>query len=118
MLATAAAMLAELPVAIVYVAAAAAAASLVVTRPTQSALLPSLARTPDELTAANGAAGVAEGAGVLLGPLAAAAVLAVSTPSTVFLLAGAVATRWPARATSPGGDGLERCRRPGPGRGA
>ena len=92
MLATAAAMLAELPVAIVYVAATVAAASLVVTRPTQSALLPSLARTPDELTAANGAAGVAEGAGVLLGPLAAAAVLTVSTPSTVFFLAGAVLT--------------------------
>lgn len=88
MLATAAAMLAELPVPIVYLAAAAAATSLVVTRPTQSALLPSLARTPDELTAANGAAGVVEGAGVLLGPLAAAAVLAGSTPSTVFVLGG------------------------------
>jgi len=92
MLATAAAMLAALPVVVVYAAATVAAASLVVTRPTQSALLPSLARTPDELTAANGAAGVAEGAGVLLGPLAAAAVLTVSTPSTVFLLAGAVLT--------------------------
>ncbi len=88
MLATASAMLAGLPVLIVYLAAAAAATSLVVTRPTQSALLPSLARAPDELTAANGAAGVVEGAGLLLGPLAAAAVLAVSTPSTVFLLAG------------------------------
>ena len=88
MLATAAAMLAGLPVLVVYLVAAAAATSVVVTRPTQSALLPSLARTPDELTAANGTAGVMEGIGVLLGPLAAAAILAVSTPATVFLLAG------------------------------
>jgi MFS family permease len=90
MLATAAAMLASLPVLVVYLVAAVAASSLVVTRPTQSALLPSLARTSDELTAANGAAGVAEGTGVLAGPLAAAAILTVSTPATVFLLGGAV----------------------------
>ncbi len=90
MLATAVAMLAELPVAIVYLFAAVTASSLVVTRPTQSALLPSLARTPDELTAANGAAGVVEGAGILIGPLAAAAILTQSTPATVFL-AGATA---------------------------
>lgn len=88
MLATAGAMLVGLPVVIVYLAAAVAASSLVVTRPTQSALLPSLARTPDELTAANGTAGIVEGAGVLLGPLAAAAVLAVSTPASVFGLGG------------------------------
>src|SRR5688572_19954564 len=80
MLATAAAMLAGLPVPVVYLAAAVAATSLVVTRPTQSALLPSLAGTPAELTAANGTAGVAEGTGALFGPLAAAAILAVSTP--------------------------------------
>ena len=90
MLATAAAMLAGLPIPIVYLAAAAAATSFVVTRPTQSALLPSLAGTTDDLTAANGTAGVAEGVGALMGPLAAAAVLAVSTPATVFLLAGVV----------------------------
>lgn len=88
MLATAAAMLADLPILIVYLAAAAAASSMVVTRPTQSALLPSLARTPDELTAANGAAGVAEGAGVVLGPLAAAAILTTFTPALVFLFGG------------------------------
>lgn len=88
MFGTAAAMSLALPVPLVYVAAAAAATSLVVTRPTQSALLPSLSRTPDELTAANGAAGVVEGAGVLIGPLIAAAVLAVSTTSVVFLIAG------------------------------
>src|SRR5688572_28927388 len=88
MLATAAAMFAGLPLPIVYLAAAAAATSLVVTRPTQSALLPSLAGTPDDLTAANGTAGVAEGVGALVGPLATAAALAVWTPAAVFLIAG------------------------------
>ena len=110
MLATAGAMLAGLPVLIVYLAAAIAATSLVVTRPTQSALLPSLARTPDELTAANGTAGIVEGAGVLSGPLAAAAVLAVSTPAMVFGLAG-IALAVAAVATlslRPSDDGLRQ----------
>ena len=88
MLATAAAMAADLPVVVVYAAAAVAASSLVVTRPTQSALMPSLARTPDELTAANGAAGVVEGLGVALGPLLVAIILAGSTVAAVFLVAG------------------------------
>jgi predicted MFS family arabinose efflux permease len=88
MLATAAAMFAGLPIPVVYAAAVAAASSLVVTRPTQSALLPSLSRTPDELTAANGTAGVVEGAGILLGPLIAAAVLIDGTVAHVFVIAG------------------------------
>lgn len=92
MLLTAGAMLANLPVAVVYVAAAAAAASLVVTRPTQSALLPSLADTPEELTAANSAAGVMEGVGVLVGPLIAAAVLTSSTVAVVFGIAAVALT--------------------------
>jgi MFS family permease len=87
-LATAAAMSVDLPVVAVYGIAAVAASSLVVTRPTQSALLPSLANTPDELTAGNAAVGVTEGAGVLFGPLVAAAVLTGSTPAMVFLIAG------------------------------
>jgi hypothetical protein len=88
MVVTAGAMAGGAPVWVVYAAAAAAATSLVVTRPTQSALLPSLSRTPDELTAANGAAGVVEGVGLLVGPLVAAAVLVGSTTATVFLVGG------------------------------
>jgi MFS family permease len=90
MLATAAAMLAEAPVVVVYSAAAVAASSLVVTRPTQSALLPALAVSPEDLTAANGASGFIEGAGLLLGPLLAAAILTTGTPATVFLGAGII----------------------------
>ncbi len=81
-------MMAGLPVAVVYAVAALAATSLVVTRPTQSALLPSLAKTPNELTAANGAAGIVEGAGVLIGPLIAALVLTRATTDVVFLVSG------------------------------
>lgn len=88
MLGTAAAMLLDLPVAVVYASAIVAATALVVTRPTQSALLPSLARTPDELTAANGAAGIVEGLGVLVGPLVAAIILTGSSVGVVFLVAG------------------------------
>jgi MFS family permease len=87
MLATAVAMLVVAPVVVVYALAAVTATSLVVTRPTQSALLPSLAVSPEELTAANAASGVVEGAGVLAGPLLAAAILTTGTPATVFFAA-------------------------------
>src|SRR5689334_3665664 len=72
------------PPAVVVAAGAAAAAMLGFTRPTQGALLPSLSRTPEELTAANGLSGTIEGFGMLLGPLAAAAILAIGRPADVF----------------------------------
>ena len=79
------AMTLELEPLVVYGFACVEAATLTMTRPAQGALLPELAETPEELTAANGFSAVAEGAGVLLGPLAAAAILAVSTPAAVFV---------------------------------
>jgi MFS family permease len=83
-------MVAGAPPLLVYAVAATASAMLSITRPAQGALLPSLARTPEELGAANGLAGSLEGLGLLLGPLAAAAFLLVGTPGTVFV-AGALA---------------------------
>ena len=83
--ATAAGMLLGAPPAVVYVCAAVAAAGTTFTRPAQGALLPGLSRTPEELTAANSITGTAEGAGVLLGPLVAAAILTVSTPAAVWV---------------------------------
>jgi MFS family permease len=80
-------MLADAPPFVTYAVGAVAAASLVVTRPTQSALLPSLAMAPADCTAANGASGFFEGGGQLIGPLAAAAILTVGTPATVFFAA-------------------------------
>ena len=82
-------MLADAPPLVTYLVAAATAASLVVTRPTQSALLPSLAMAPADCTVANGASGFFEGGGQLIGPLAAAAILAVGTPATVFFAGSA-----------------------------
>ena len=69
---------------VVVLAATCAATALSVTRPAQGSLIPSLSRTPEELTAANGLSGTMEGAGMLVGPLIAAAILAVATPTTVF----------------------------------
>jgi MFS family permease len=82
-------MVADAPPALTYALAAVAASSLVVTRPTQSALVPSLAVAPEDCTAANGASGFFEGGGMLIGPLAAAAILTVGTPASVFLVAAA-----------------------------
>lgn len=82
--ATAAGMLLEANPVIVVLSAAAASVALTFTRPTQGALLPGLSRTPEELTAANGLSGTVEGAGVLIGPLVAAGLLAIGTPGLVF----------------------------------
>jgi len=83
----AAAMVAGAPVPIVVGVAALGSAALVVVRPTQTAMLPSLSQTPDELAAANGAAGIVEGAGILVGPLVAAVALANGGPPLVVVLA-------------------------------
>jgi MFS family permease len=83
---TAAALFASAPVAIVYPLAASAAVSVTLSRPAQSALLPSVTATPEELTAANGVSGVVEGVGLFLGPLVAGIALAVGNPGTVFAI--------------------------------
>ena len=56
-------------------------------RQVQAALLPWLARTPDELTHANTAVSVAQSAAMLGGPAVAAGLLAVSTPQAAMLAA-------------------------------
>jgi len=60
-------------------------------RPALQALLPSLARTPEELIASNGATSTIEGLGTLVGPLLAGALVAVSSAGLVFAVsAGAL----------------------------
>ena len=71
---------------VVYPLAAVVASALPLTRPVQSALLPQLASTPEELTAANAAAGTIQSAGALAGPATAALLLGVRGPGLVFLV--------------------------------
>ena len=76
--AIAAAMYTGAPAAVTYALTAVMAATLTVTRPVQSALLPLLTRSPDELIAANVVAGSEYGAMTLIGPATAGAFIAVS----------------------------------------
>jgi MFS family permease len=64
------------PLAAIFVFATVAATAGALVRPLQSAVVPSLARTPDELVAANVATSVGEGLGAFAGPLAAGIVAA------------------------------------------
>ena len=90
--ATAVALLTDAPVPLIYGLAALAATSITVTRPAQNALLPMLARTPDELTAANVASGWTESVSVLVGPAVAALLLGLYGSGAVFaVMAGLVA---------------------------
>jgi MFS family permease len=57
-------------------------------RPAQQALLPSLARTPEELIASNGATSTIESLGTLVGPLLAGVLVSVADVGTVFALGG------------------------------
>jgi MFS family permease len=110
--ATGAAMLLGAPPPIVYLSGACLAGAITFTRPAQGALLPALAKTPEELTAANSVAGTVEGLGTLVGPLVAAGIMAVSGPGEVWVAGGITALvaavlvgRLPRPATVPGRSG-------------
>jgi MFS family permease len=57
-------------------------------RPGMQAILPSLARTPEELIASNGATSTIESLGTLAGPLLAGVLVSVADPGVVFAVAG------------------------------
>lgn len=78
-------MLAEAPVAFTLFLAAVAATALTITRPAHGSLVPDLATTPDEITAANVVTSTAEGVGILIGPGIAGLVLLGGEPGQVYL---------------------------------
>jgi MFS family permease len=85
--ATAAAIFAGSPIWVVYALAAGVALTASMVRPMQSALLPQLARTPEELTAANLVVTTIESSGIFLGPAIGGLLLAATNTQTVFAAA-------------------------------
>jgi MFS family permease len=77
---------ADAPVAIVYVISIFITAAATPFRPAEAALTPTLARTPDELTAANVVSSTIESVGIFGGPAIAGLVLAASGTVTVFIV--------------------------------
>lgn len=76
------------PAPAVYVIVALSTVAGTVFRPAQAALLPSLARTPAELTAANVASSTFESVGSFVGPALGGLLLAATNAETVFLFNG------------------------------
>jgi len=87
MAATAVVLFAGLPSWVVYTVAGVVALTASIVRPIQSALLPQLARTPEELTAANLVLTTIESSGIFLGPAAGGLLLAATNAQTVFAAA-------------------------------
>jgi MFS family permease len=92
---TAAAVFADAPVALVYVLAGVVTLVSTAFRPAQAALLPSLARTPQELTAANLTATTTESVALFAGPAAGGLLLAATDVGFVFV-ASTVTFLWSA----------------------
>jgi MFS family permease len=86
----AAAVFAGAPAVTVYALAAIAAVTGTAFGPAQSALLPSLARSPEELTAANATSTTLESVGFFVGPALGGLLLAVTSVGAVFTLAAAL----------------------------
>jgi MFS family permease len=81
----AAAVFANAPAAVVYGLVSFVVLVATAFRPAQSALIPSLARTPEELTAANVTSSTIEGVGSFAGPAIGGALLAVTNIGVLFV---------------------------------
>ncbi|HEX6843864.1 MAG TPA: MFS transporter [Actinomycetota bacterium] len=82
-------VLADVPAGWIYALASIGVIVSTAFRPAQAALIPSLATTPQELTASNVVSSTIESLGMFVGPAIGAAILAFSGPAAVFFLAAA-----------------------------
>jgi MFS family permease len=89
-LATAAVAAAADVVLVAYAGAVLTSVAVATTRPAQASMLPSVADTPEQLTAANVALGWVENAGIALAGLVAGALLAVSDPALTLAVGSAL----------------------------
>jgi MFS family permease len=87
----AAAMLVDLPFAVVAALAAAFSVAITLTRPVHYAYLPEISDTTAELTAGNAGSGIVEAVATLAGPLACAALVVVWSPGGVIVVMAASA---------------------------
>jgi streptogramin lyase len=88
--ATAISLLLGWPDPVSYTLAALASVALALTRPTQAVLLPSLARVPQELTAANVVSSWVASSAAFLAPALTGVLLAIGSPGVVFAVCAAV----------------------------
>jgi MFS family permease len=84
--AAAVAVYTDSPPVVVYILAALVGVAATAFRPAEAALVPALARTPDELTAANVSASTIESIGMFGGPAIGGLLLAATGPATVFVV--------------------------------
>jgi MFS family permease len=75
---------------VVFVLAGVVGVTSTLFRPALQAILPSLARSPEELIAANGATSTLESLGTLIGPLLAGVLVSLTDPGVLFVVAAAV----------------------------
>ena len=104
--AVALAMVAGAPTGVIYALLVLPAVAFTMTRPTQSAVAPQLARRPEDLTASNVASGWIESVGAFAAPLLVGVLLTFSAPWTLFAVAavtcaGGAALVWPLRRRVP-----------------
>jgi MFS family permease len=88
--ATAISLLLGWPDPVSYTLAALASVALTLTRPTQAVLLPSLARVPEELTAANVVSSWVASSAAFLAPALTGVLLAIGSPGVVFAVCATV----------------------------
>ena len=87
---TAVAIAADAPVPIIYAGAVIASTAITITRPAQAVIVPSLARSAEELTATNVVSGWVESVGVLLASALTGVLLAVAGVDLIFGLVAAL----------------------------